>query len=99
MSPPDNNVPESFNATKKLKELGLLVKKIDACKNKCMIYWGEDDSLTECKICKHPRYKRSRLRSQNDKKKNLNKMMYYFLITTRLQRLYASTATASNTLA
>lgn len=56
--PPYNNVPESFYATKKLiKELGLPVEKIDARKNNCIIYWGKDDSLTECKIFQHPRYK------------------------------------------
>lgn len=97
LCPPDNNVSESFYATKKLiKELGLLVEKIDACKNNCIIYWGEDESLSECKMCEHPRYKRSRRLSENDKKHTPYKTMYYFTITPRLQRLYASTATTSN---
>ncbi|XP_073275513.1 uncharacterized protein [Primulina huaijiensis] len=97
LCPSDNSVPESFYATKKLiKDLGLPVEKIDVCQNNCMIYWGEDDSLTECKICQHPRYRRSRRRSTNRKTQTPYKKMYYFPITQRLQRLYASTATASH---
>ncbi|XP_073049018.1 uncharacterized protein [Primulina eburnea] len=98
LCPSDNFVPESFYATKKIiKDLGLPVEKIDACNNNCMIYWGVDEGLTECKICEHPRYKRSRSRSRNPQKKGTPyKMMYYFPITPRLQRLYASKATASH---
>ncbi|XP_073137847.1 uncharacterized protein [Henckelia pumila] len=44
-----------------------------------------------------PRYKLSRRRGiQNNKKQTPYKRMYYFPITPRLQRLYASTATASH---
>ncbi|XP_075473947.1 uncharacterized protein LOC142505006 [Primulina tabacum] len=95
LCPSDNYVPESFYATKKIiKDLGLPVEKIDACKNNCMIYWGVDDVLTECNLCEHLRYKRSRSRSQNPEKKGIPyKLMYYFPITPRLQRLYASKAT------
>ncbi|XP_075521479.1 uncharacterized protein LOC142554695 [Primulina tabacum] len=98
LCPSDSYVPDSFYATKKIiKDLGLPVEKIDACKNNCMIYWGVDDVLTKCKICEHPRYKHSRSRSQNPQKKRIPyKLMYYFPITPRLQRLYASKAIASH---
>ncbi|XP_073120385.1 uncharacterized protein [Henckelia pumila] len=98
LCPTENHMPSSFNSTKKfIKDLGLPVEKIDSCKNNCMIYWGIDSDLTECKICEHPRYKPSRRReNHNHSKQTPYKRMYYFPITPRLQRLYASTATASH---
>ncbi|XP_073133636.1 uncharacterized protein [Henckelia pumila] len=98
LCPANNHMPPSFYWTKKLiKDLGLPVEKIDACSNNCMIYWGTDSDLTECKICEHPRYKPSRRRgSRTPNKQTPYKRMYYFPITPRLLRLYASTATASH---
>ncbi|XP_073151945.1 uncharacterized protein [Henckelia pumila] len=98
LCPAKNHMPSSFNSTKKfIKDLCLPVEKIDSCKNNCMIYWGTDSDLTECKICEHPRYKPSRRRENHNRSKQTPyKRMYYFPITPRLQRLYASTATASH---
>ncbi|XP_073119657.1 uncharacterized protein [Henckelia pumila] len=98
LCPAENHMPSSFNSTKKfIKDLGLPVEKIDSCKNNCMIYWGTDSDLTECKICEHPRYKPDRRRGNHNRSKQTPyKRMYYFPITPRLQRLYASTATASH---
>ncbi|XP_073152840.1 uncharacterized protein [Henckelia pumila] len=95
LCPTDHNFPKNFNATKKLiKDMGLPVEKIDCCNNNCMIYWGPNNELTTCRFCEHPRYKQSRSRgSRNNKKQTPYKRMYYFPLTPRLQRLYASEAT------
>ena len=94
---PENNVmTDSFYSTKKLMQgLGLPVEKIHYWINGCMIYWGEDSELISCKFCNHPRYKRHH--ASNRQKTNVpHKKMYYFPLTPRLQRLYASKATAND---
>ncbi|KAL0326494.1 UNVERIFIED_CONTAM: hypothetical protein Sangu_1727400 [Sesamum angustifolium] len=46
-----------YYSTKKLvKDLGLPVEKIHACKNGCMLYWKDVD-LEYCKFCGDARYK------------------------------------------
>ncbi|XP_073137491.1 uncharacterized protein [Henckelia pumila] len=98
LCPADHNFPKNFNATKRLvKDMGLPVEKIDFCNNNCMIYWGIDSELTTCRFCEHPRYKQSRSRGfRKNMKQIAYKHMYYFPLTPRLQRLYASEATASH---
>ena len=89
--PIDNVMTDNFYNTKKLVQaLGLLVEKIHYCNNGCMIYWGEDSELTSCKFYKHSRYKRWRGGSSKNKINVPYKKMYYFSLTSRLQRLYAS---------
>ncbi|KAL0373082.1 UNVERIFIED_CONTAM: hypothetical protein Scaly_0989800 [Sesamum calycinum] len=41
---------------KLVKDLGLPVEKIQACKNSCMLYWKDVD-LEYCKFCGDARYK------------------------------------------
>lgn len=92
--PTDNRMTDSFYNTKKLvKGLGLPMENIDCCINNCMIIWKDDIALTECKMCGHPRYK-SHNRGPRKNKKDISwKIMYYFPLTPRLQRLYASATT------
>nr|GMC66641.1 uncharacterized protein LOC109166774 [Ipomoea batatas] len=53
--PEDNNMVDSFYQTKKLIQgLGLPVEKIDCCRLGCMLYWGDDKELTQCKFCQQP---------------------------------------------
>ena len=91
----NNAMTNSFYSTKKLMQgLGLPVQKIHCCNNGCMIYWGEDSELSTCTLCNHPRYKRH---GYNKQKSNVPyKKMYCFPLTPRLQRLYASNATAND---
>ena len=92
--PDDNVMTDSFYETKKLiKGIGLPVYKIHTCLNGCMIYWGDDSELTQCKFCDHARY---RPQSINRKKLVPYKKMYYFPLTPRVQRLYPSEATAKS---
>ncbi|XP_073027690.1 uncharacterized protein [Primulina eburnea] len=60
-----------------------------------MIYWRDDFDLQECRFCGHPRYKPSLHRTVKKKKVPWNRM-YYFPLTPRLQRLYASVETAKH---
>ncbi|XP_058010530.1 uncharacterized protein LOC110655973 [Hevea brasiliensis] len=54
----------------------------------------EDSELTNCKFCDHPRFKRHSRGASNFQTNVPHKKMYYFPLTQRLQRLYASNATA-----
>ncbi|XP_021617964.1 uncharacterized protein LOC110619015 [Manihot esculenta] len=93
--PEDNVLPDNFYKTKKLIEgLGLPVEKIDCCRNNCMIYWSGDSELQECKFCQLPGYKRTVNSLTKQVVQKPYKKMYYFSLTPRLQRLYASDATA-----
>lgn len=84
--PEGNVLPDSMYEVRKIiKDLGLDYVKIDACDNDCILYRGEDyENLNECPICKKSRW-------QKDKKKNVpNKILRYFPIKPRLQRLFMS---------
>ena len=95
--PQRNTLPENFYDTKKMVEgLGLPVEKIDCYERGCMIYWGVDSALKCCKLCGHPRYKSRRRESTKHKGDVPYKRMYYFPLIPRLQRLYASKATAKD---
>ncbi|KAL4589454.1 hypothetical protein LXL04_002361 [Taraxacum kok-saghyz] len=62
MLPPSEKLVGNFYETKKiLKKIRLPDKKIHACKNHCMLYYGSDSNLTRCRVCGHDRYKSDRL--------------------------------------
>ena len=85
---PDNNkMPTDFANIKKLvKGLGLPVEVIECCHNNCMIYWGQDVELTECKVSSHPRWKPHTKKSKVKRRVNVPyKKMFYFPLTPRLQ--------------
>ncbi|KAL0402325.1 UNVERIFIED_CONTAM: hypothetical protein Slati_4262400 [Sesamum latifolium] len=71
---------------KLIKDLGLPMEKIDACKNGCMLYWKDDIDLDYCKFCGRARYKPTRVRNPNHKKTPYA-VLTYLPITHRLQRL------------
>ncbi|XP_058776589.1 uncharacterized protein LOC131650901 [Vicia villosa] len=85
--PEGNVLPSSIYEVKKIiKDLGLDYVKIDACANDCILYRGKDyENLDECPICVKSRWK------ENTKKNNVpNKIVRYFPIKPRLQRLFMS---------
>lgn len=72
--------------TKKIIEgLGLKYEKIHACPNNCMLFWKEfaSKNVSECKICGASRWK-------NNAKKIPAKVLRYFPLKPRLQRLFMS---------
>jgi hypothetical protein len=84
--PEGNVVPGSMYEVKKIiKDLGLDYVKIDACADDCILYRGKDyENLNECPICGKSRW-------QKNMKKNVpDKIVRYFPIKPRLQRLFMS---------
>nr|KYP40480.1 hypothetical protein KK1_038167 [Cajanus cajan] len=75
--------PSVYEAKKIIKKLGLNYKKIDACPKHCMLYLGDDEkSLDACKHCGTSRWKPKK------KKKLAAKVLRYFPLKPRLQRLF-----------
>ncbi|KAL0318216.1 UNVERIFIED_CONTAM: hypothetical protein Scaly_2853800 [Sesamum calycinum] len=67
--PSNHTLPGDYYSTKKLvKNLGLPVEKIHACKNGCILYWNDNVDLEYCKFCGDARYKPSRERDLYQKK-------------------------------
>ncbi|KAL5781632.1 hypothetical protein ACOSP7_006661 [Xanthoceras sorbifolium] len=90
-----DKLPTSNYDTKKMvRDLGLHYVKIDACKNDCILYYKEYAKASECPICELPRWMQTR-KVGNDKAKKVPwKVLRYFPITPRLQRLFMSSKTA-----
>ena len=85
-----------------LRELGLHYIKIDACPLDCMLYSKEHANSSECIVCGVFRWKSSDVHptdefNQSSKKKKIfAKVLRYFLLKPRLQRLYMSSKTISH---
>ena len=83
-------IPGSFYEAKKtINKLGLNYTKIPACPNDCMLYWGEDEDLQECKRCKTSKWK-------DNKKKKPAKILRYFPLKPILQRLFMCSKTVES---
>ncbi|KAL0315395.1 UNVERIFIED_CONTAM: hypothetical protein Sradi_5417700 [Sesamum radiatum] len=78
-----------------VRDLGLPIEKIHACKNGCMLYWKDGIDMEYCKFCGDPTYKPTRDRNPL-RKKSLYAILRYFSLTPRLQRLYGSPTTAEH---
>ncbi|XP_061999523.1 uncharacterized protein LOC133716896 [Rosa rugosa] len=97
--PEGETLPDSFYKTKKMiKDIGLSYEKIDACPNDCMLYWKEHKNDECCNVCGISRWKQNKL--GNDAivrgKKKPTKILRYFPLGPRLQRLYMSRHTAES---
>ncbi|XP_028114517.1 uncharacterized protein LOC114312475 [Camellia sinensis] len=79
-----------YEAKKFLRALGLGYLSIHACKYDCALFWKENANLENCPICQESRYKSN----YGKGKKIPHKTLRYFLLTSRLQRLYMSRKTA-----
>ncbi|XP_017234788.1 uncharacterized protein LOC108208774 [Daucus carota subsp. sativus] len=90
---PDNHkLPQTYYAVKNmLKGLNLGYEKIDACENDCMLFYKENSEKTRCDICNESRYKEPK---DLNKKKISRKVLRYFPLTPRLQRLFMAGKTA-----
>jgi len=87
-------IPTSFYKAKKvIYKLGLNYTKIDVCPKNCMLYWGEDENL---EICKHYRKSRWKTKSTNGKKNLPAKVLRYFSLQPRLQRLFVCSKIAKS---
>ncbi|XP_074377076.1 uncharacterized protein LOC141718595 [Apium graveolens] len=71
--------------------LNMGYEKIDACENDCMLFYKENSKKTCCDICHTNRFKD---RKDSEKKSIPRKILRYFPLVPRLQRLYMSEQTA-----
>ncbi|XP_052732446.1 uncharacterized protein LOC128196244 [Vigna angularis] len=85
-------LPLSFYEAKKIiNKLGLNYTKIDACPNHCMLYLRDDEKdLQTCKHCGTSRW------NPKKKKKQPAKVLRYFPLKPRLQRLFMCSKTAEH---
>ncbi|XP_028102273.1 uncharacterized protein LOC114301519 [Camellia sinensis] len=97
--PKGETLPKSFYATRALlRELGLDYHKVHACPRDCSLYWKETASRDDCIVCQTPRYKQFEGEKNDYKKKQQRipqKIVRYFPLIPRLQRLFMSSKTAS----
>ena len=96
-------VPDSYYDAKKIvKHLGLDYIKIDACLNDCILYREEYENVQQCPVCGLSRWKSNQNHDNNHAptnkkcKKVPHKVLRYFPIAPRLQRLYMSRKTAKD---
>ncbi|RVW79563.1 hypothetical protein CK203_051661 [Vitis vinifera] len=91
-----------YEAKKLLRDLGLHYIKIDACLSNCMSYSKEHANANECVVCGVFRWKSSDDHSTDEftksskKKKIPAKVLRYFTLKPRLQRLYMPFKTTSH---
>ncbi|XP_075089615.1 uncharacterized protein LOC107786374 isoform X4 [Nicotiana tabacum] len=101
--PSGETLPESFYGAKKLiRNLGLRYEKIHACENDCMLFWKHNAKAESCLVCGESRLKSVEGQKTNGEtpRKNKNKVprkvLRYFPLKPRLQRLFMSSEIASD---
>ena len=73
--------------------LGLNYTKTDVCPKNCMLHWGEDENLEICKHCRKYRWKEKVI---NAKRNVPTKVLQYFPLKPRLQRLFVCSKIAKS---
>ncbi|XP_019228511.1 PREDICTED: uncharacterized protein LOC109209654 [Nicotiana attenuata] len=92
---PFARLPESFyKATSMIKDLGLHYEKIDACPNDCMLFWNDNVNADTCSVCGSSRWKNVVNVLTNKKTKTPAKVLRYFPLKPRLQRIFMCPETA-----
>ncbi|XP_042465681.1 uncharacterized protein LOC122048146 [Zingiber officinale] len=97
--PENSDLPDSYsNAKKFIRDIGLSYEKIDACKNNCMLFWKDHKNLDFCEVCGISRWKEDRhsggTQFKANGKKIPKKILRYFPLKPRLQRLFICSKTA-----
>ena len=103
MLPSDAKLPKDhYEAKKIVRDLGLGYEKIHACPNDCMLFWKQNVNLEACPCCKASRWKTneasvaSKHASSSKGKKKAAKILRWFPLKPRLQRLFLSPDLASS---
>ncbi|KAK1667840.1 hypothetical protein QYE76_055999 [Lolium multiflorum] len=90
---PDVDFPKSYaDAKSVLSDVGLGYETIHACKFDCSLFWGDHKDDTHCHVCGLSRY-----RDPTGKKKIPHKVLRYFPIIKRLQRLFVKKEMSTHT--
>ena len=101
--PEGHCLPDSLDKVQRVvRDLGLDYVKIHACKNDCVLFFEEYASLETCPICKESRWRVVEKTCDNDsaggattvKKRLPVKILRYFPLIPRLQRMYMSKRTS-----
>ncbi|XP_039146815.1 uncharacterized protein LOC120284059 [Dioscorea cayenensis subsp. rotundata] len=88
-----NTLPTSYyDAKNLLRDLGLGYTSIHACKYDCILYWNDTADREDCPICGTTRWKIN----DGKGKKIPHKVLRYFPVIPRLQRLFMSKRTATD---
>jgi len=106
MLPEGNQVAGSvYEAKKIICPLGLVVERIHACKNSCMLFRGEYEDLDNCPKCGFDRFKRAKdggdnnaedgnepeeIRGRKGNRGGPVRVAWYFPIIPRLKRMFAT---------
>ena len=101
--PEGEELPSSSYEVKKIiRELGLSYEKIHACPNNCMLFWKEKVNEQVCSICGASRWQTEENDfddnasvSMRKKKKKPIKVLRWFPLKPRLQRLFMYSKTTS----
>ncbi|XP_040382650.1 uncharacterized protein LOC102715326 [Oryza brachyantha] len=84
--PNGSNLPKSYNEIKNiLRQVGLGYESIHACKYACAVFWMEHANDNHCLVCGESRWK-----DKGGKKRVPQKVLRYFSIIPRLQRIFMS---------
>uniref|UniRef100_A0A2N9GFA6 Transposase-associated domain-containing protein n=1 Tax=Fagus sylvatica TaxID=28930 RepID=A0A2N9GFA6_FAGSY len=86
----------NYGAKKIIGDLGLHYEKIDACENDCMLYYKENSKANQCSICHLSRWKTNNKDGKGNGKKVPWKVLRYFPLKPRLQRLFMSMKTVAD---
>ncbi|KAG8482728.1 hypothetical protein CXB51_024209 [Gossypium anomalum] len=85
-----------------IKDLGLGYDKIHSCPNDCMLYWGDQKNQQSCHVYGKSRWMNSNTEDVNTDeggaqlRKKPVKVLRYFPLIPRLQRLFMSSKTAES---
>uniref|UniRef100_A0A453TCN9 Transposase n=2 Tax=Aegilops tauschii subsp. strangulata TaxID=200361 RepID=A0A453TCN9_AEGTS len=83
---PHADIPKSYTEAKNvLSEVGLGYETIHVCKFDCALFWGEHANKSHCPECETSRWK-----VEKGRKKIPHKVLRYFPIIPRLQRISVS---------
>jgi hypothetical protein len=92
--PPSAPLPkDTYEAKKYMSDLGLGYEKISACRNGCMLFWRENAMLDNCTSCKESRWKEKIIEEEGSSKSSKRKpvkVLRWFPLIPRLQRLFMS---------
>ncbi|KAK5824737.1 hypothetical protein PVK06_019521 [Gossypium arboreum] len=93
-------IPQSCQDMKRLiNDLGLGYDKIHSCPNDCMLYWGDQKNQQSCHVCGKSHWMNRNTEDMNTDeggeqlRKKPVKVLRYFLLIPRLQRLFMSSKT------
>lgn len=86
----------NYKVKKIVKDFGLHYEKIYACQNSCVIYYEENAQLSQCLVCGDSRWKPRGKCAKGSTKRVPWKILRYFPITPRLQRVFMSSKIAAD---